>query len=664
MVSLRHSPQLDIQLDSPYKDLVLIRGSSYESPSLELKGSVQIKVPDAFNAKRLTLKLIGTHKLDFHHMHSTQDGPVMHAVREETKVLECVWDNLLVTPEGCITKQYHGQDAPFDFEDHPHSGSNSPSVNPSPSASYTNLFHLGSSSSSQSSTSGSGTPHSNTHHIPAGTHHQLFQIVLPGDIPETIDGLGSGSVVYRLQATLEKASSSFKSCITKHKYIKIIRTMSHDALSMSETMFIGSTWPGKVQYEFSIPSKALAIGSTTPVHILLVPLMKGITLGPIKAQLIQSYLLTSPKDKTQTFQESHVVVESRMDQHQGTELMDTTRIDSELKIPDYLKLCLPNCDLPGEIVKVRHKIKLSIALKNPDGHTSELRSNLPVNMFISPHHPVKARKTELDKNGKVYFLRDSDLLFAETGSGNVSGSSSAPTNSNASPYGEQDEPLPSYEHHFYDQRFTPIGTPMASSPMASNPGSGLATPIPRPQLLTQADDYFSISESHSPTRVASPMHIPHDHTLHLREQLQKLSVERMSQVPTYDEAIHSDTPNSPDLEFAPDYNTVDNYYLGEPQGLSISPARRRYTDSNSSPTQPPAAHPHDTLQHHDYTHYPLQSSPLRSASTTNLVHAHNQAMGNQVHAHSPLAGSKNGSMSMSNLSKMVGIKLLSKDRGG
>lgn len=205
--------------------------------------------------------------------------------------------------------------------------------------------------------------------------------------------------------------------------------------------------------------------------------------------------------------------------------------------------------------------------------------------------------------------------------------------------------------------------------MGSVPTSGITTPMPNPQLAN-LDDYFSLPVSQSPSGTASPMLIPQEHTLHLREQLQKLSFERMSQVPSYEEAIHSDTPNSPDLEFAPEYEPEDHCSLGDfAQGITITPSRRRHTDNHGiRPAPLNEAHVHHPVHdhHHDmhsYHHHVSRPSPLRSvASTTNLLNSHKQQLQHahhhqyEPHSHSPLGGKPTTSASTSNLSKLMGMK--------
>jgi len=67
-----------------------------------------------------------------------------------------------------------------------------------------------------------------THRIGPGAHQWRFSINLPGDLPESIEGLDHSYIVYNLTAVLQKGYMT-KDTATK-KHIRIIRAMGRDAL--------------------------------------------------------------------------------------------------------------------------------------------------------------------------------------------------------------------------------------------------------------------------------------------------------------------------------------------------------------------------------------------------------------------------------------------------
>ena len=69
-------------------------------------------------------------------------------------------------------------------------------------------------------------------------------------------------------------------------------------------------------------------------------------------------------------------------------MFDQWQIDTIINIPSSLSKCTQDVDLSTN-VRVRHKLKFNIGLINPDGHTSELRATLPIQLFISPFVTVR-----------------------------------------------------------------------------------------------------------------------------------------------------------------------------------------------------------------------------------------------------------------------------------
>jgi arrestin-related trafficking adapter 4/5/7 len=57
-------------------------------------------------------------------------------------------------------------------------------------------------------------------------------------------------------------------------------------------------------------------------------------------------------------------------------------VNRELPLPKKLVRCLQDCSVHG--IKIRHKIKLTVALKNPDGHVSEVSVSHHQNEAFSP----------------------------------------------------------------------------------------------------------------------------------------------------------------------------------------------------------------------------------------------------------------------------------------
>ncbi|CDR41272.1 CYFA0S07e00122g1_1 [Cyberlindnera fabianii] len=399
----------DIRIKSTYKNLVIVRGSHYDSPSVIVNGDIVFSLPSEVTVKRIGLRLTGRYKLDFLEVLSQDNTTVSNPVKEEKIVFDIVWDNLLLSPDGIIVK-----------------GCSSSEESPTPSTQSTGpsiaarrLIRTNSPMQLQLPEKGvSGTPFQNlstpngtSFNLPGGNYELPFRCILPGDVPETVEGLLAGSILYKFEALIDRGS--FKTPWTKYRYFRILRTLSSDNFSLSETISIGKSWPNKVQYEVSIPSRAVPIGGVTPINILLVPLCKGMKLGRIRAQLIQYYAFKGAAGEV--YDDEQIVLDCTMEQMENTLLDDKISIDSYIKVPSNLKKVTQDCDFKDDMIKVRHKLKLQINLMNAGGHISELRANLPITLFISPNVEMTGRTIVMDKHGKIHFRREEEKLFDSNG---------------------------------------------------------------------------------------------------------------------------------------------------------------------------------------------------------------------------------------------------------
>ena len=184
--------------------------------------------------------------------------------------------------------------------------------------------------------------------------------------------------------------------------MRVLRTISPAAVELSETVCVDNSWPNKVDYSISVPNKAIAIGSATPINISIVPLSKGLKLGSIRVVLFEKYQYCDPfppvisedRQVTELTLENPLYRSSEEFNVDGNyvdnpffeadhSFQDKWEIDTILQIPSSLSNCVQDCDIRSNI-KVRHKLKFFIMLINPDGHKSELRASLPIQLFISP----------------------------------------------------------------------------------------------------------------------------------------------------------------------------------------------------------------------------------------------------------------------------------------
>ncbi|CEP61754.1 Rog3p LALA0_S03e10220g [Lachancea lanzarotensis] len=474
----------EIRIKSAEHDVIVVKGAPHDASSVLLAGTVVLSVSEPMQIKKLTLRLYGMLRLNLTATYRGPKGPTERSFKYDKRFFEHVWDNINI--EDYFHNLYDNYGSQRSIA--------------SKSGSFSNLHNLHSKAKSTTSlrslTSGSG---SNSHLLVKGNYEFPFSAVLPGTLTESVEGLPNASVIYKLQATIER--SKFATDLISKKHLRVIRTLTPDAVELSETMSVDNTWPNKVDYSISVPGKAIAIGSATKIHILMVPLLKGLKLGPIKVQLVEYSSFCAPYGAGNNQERvvsklklsdplNHSVTET-----EGSEYQDKWEVEAVFSIPPSLSKCTQDCSILSNI-KVRHKLKFVISLVNPDGHVSELRASLPIQLFISPFVALGVKCTDsLDSSANISANStdaeggddnddDDDMIFSNTVSELNLAGLNASTQDSSSTTNLTSAILapPNYESHIYDRLWSGISvenTPTNSgrqSPVAPSEGSFLNSP--------------------------------------------------------------------------------------------------------------------------------------------------------------------------------------------
>jgi hypothetical protein len=162
-------------------------------------------------------------------------------------------------------------------------------------------------------------------------------------------------------------------------------------------MSVENIWPNKVEYSILIPQKAIVFGSSVPLEMRFTPLLKGLELGDITIRLVEVHDIMVQGSTGHAIREhkkerevTHWTVPMTREEHWCDMIEDTGQegwvMSTTLDLPRKIGKCVQDVNVQG--IKIRHKLKMVVALKNPDGHISELRATLPVTIFISPNMPL------------------------------------------------------------------------------------------------------------------------------------------------------------------------------------------------------------------------------------------------------------------------------------
>ncbi|KAA8644362.1 hypothetical protein EYZ11_001385 [Aspergillus tanneri] len=288
--------------------------------------------------------------------------------------------------------------------------------------------------------------------LPGDNYEYPFDVVLEGSMPESVEGLNDTYITYRFKAEIGR---KYAKDIVVRKPLRIIRTLESSALELSHAMSVENIWPNKIEYSISTPTKAVIFGTTIRVDFKLIPLLKGLRIGQIVSQLIESHDLTlNPEDPDSirnTYKNTRTILtdEHELDAENGLEIIDEAaegyQFSRHLDLPKTLTRCLQDTDTRG--IKVRHKLKFRVQLLNPDGHISELRATLPVSVFISPNLAIDDNNNLVDQTPQSAQRAIDDLA-------------------------QQAPPL--YGEHQFDQLYSELDPAGYSTP---GPGSGPGTPF-------------------------------------------------------------------------------------------------------------------------------------------------------------------------------------------
>ncbi|CCD24739.1 Art5p NDAI_0D04250 [Naumovozyma dairenensis CBS 421] len=540
----------DIKVESPYEDLILIQGSPLESQPISLNGKLIIRLNEDIIVKKIGLKLFGNFKLDFL---QTNNNGLTSIVKEKKKILECQWDNLLLNSKGrmIIGNEYftysHAQDNVNVGMGMNVNVSEDDSTNVKRTISSpvmmsrfmrrkpysSQILEIPYVNTSEDNEGGGerryiGTPFNRTitkednnnvstyFHLRKGYYELPFNIMLPNELPETIEGLQSGSVLYNFEGHIDRrkkssisnlmkdngtsssssnSNSSSNSTSTstsmngttmnrtkqqraydiitanmgnrmfwKYKYLRILRTLSMDNLAMQEEICVGNSWKNKLQYEISIPSRAIPIGSMTPINIKIFPFQKGYILNKISVNLNQYY---SMKDSNNEVYDDEVTIFKQsmtkfgnLVENETNMLVDKFELSSNVKIPNNLKKLTQDCDLNDDLIRVLHKLIIRIHLKrrsdDDDGMNGnngfkslEIKANLPVLLYISPQVYLEGRLVLFDQqNGKIHFRPNEFVpIFSHD---NIVNNANGNTIVNQFSY-EPELPPPNYQDHGQDR---------------------------------------------------------------------------------------------------------------------------------------------------------------------------------------------------------------------
>ncbi|KAM3079576.1 hypothetical protein ACMFMG_005991 [Clarireedia jacksonii] len=564
----------EIRLDS---EVIVLRGGENEASSQILKGSVVLCLPAALKVEDVHLRMTGQLKVGWNDQRVTPNGISNNRVDKSMEIFSHRWPPFI----------------------------------------------------------GGGVPGSSSKGVllPAGNYEWPFELVIPGSMAESVEGLPDSHIIYKLKATVARGKLAYD--LHAWKPVRIVRTLDPSALELAHAMTVENIWPNKIEYQLIIPQKAIVFGTAITIEMRFTSLLKGLKIGKIKCNLIEVQEFMIPGTSTisdRYWKHSRDVdtwnFELNEDEHYQDMLdesgQDGYKMTEIMPLPKRLSRCVQDVDVHG--IKVRHKVKFNIALHNPDGHISELRATLPVTIFISPNMPLNAdgclvdqtpttpqNSAEVSHAPPLYGEHVLDQLYADFDQSGLM--TPAPQSGMNTPFYAQSRAGSSENLASLNNTAHPAGAvpPAALSSRLQNlntnlhsgsrnssflrrfGGSGSGSNTPHPHDDHHGGGYFDTNHSHSAsstTARSNPLSRrnsddgEHHHTdttvssgHHTPEHLDVADLGNLSRVPSYSTAVKTPVRGMSYSEALPNYEAA------------VSAPPSPILTSNSGPNTPHNEHP-------------------------------------------------------------------------
>jgi arrestin-related trafficking adapter 4/5/7 len=117
--------------------------------------------------------------------------------------------------------------------------------------------------------------------LQAGDYEWPFELVIPGSMVESIEGIDDAHVKYKLKATVTRGRLTHD--LHANKSVRIIRALSPSALAYT------NMWPNKVEYSLIVSQQAAVSGTSIQIKMAFTPLLKGLKLKTVNFNLVESH---------------------------------------------------------------------------------------------------------------------------------------------------------------------------------------------------------------------------------------------------------------------------------------------------------------------------------------------------------------------------------------
>ncbi|ORZ18063.1 hypothetical protein BCR42DRAFT_373574 [Absidia repens] len=361
------------------------------------------------------------------------------------------------------------------------------------------------------------------HNIKANTTYRYpFNLGLPGHIAESItcdSSGGMGSLTYQFKATVTRPFATKN--IVVHRSIQVIRKQPSFGYNFyrshnDNSRVINKTFGDKVNYCIKLDTDIYQRGQPIRIHFIFKPLVQSLRIQHISCFLKEYTTLTqfTDNDDNDDARMDQLSVRTPLQQNQQSRIISLARDDrfscdgnvweetETVVVPRSARSVQLDMDHP--LMRIEHKLRLTVCFVQLDGHQSELRVTLPIKILepnsLSSSHSPTSTEPVLYEDTTPHLLLD-DLPRYEEACLTVPydpqhrfwyspSDPASPSPSLPSLISNYDTPSPSYNNHdgenWLQQQFT--------TTLSDHSGPSSASPC----------DYFSYQPSNHPIYLQHP----------------------------------------------------------------------------------------------------------------------------------------------------------------
>ncbi|CCK69314.1 Rog3p KNAG_0C02010 [Huiozyma naganishii CBS 8797] len=398
------SVKFSIQLENALSDdVILLKGEPFDAPSVLLSGKLILELTEPLPVNSMQVRLLGKIRLNV--PFKRENSKDVNFLRYERYFLQKTWNKLKL--ESVLSL----------------GGKSNQNEKKNKLKSILTFWKLSSKKRKP-----------NVHILGKGRHEFHFSRVLPGDFAESLYGHPNVFIAYQLVASISQNKG--KPDIVCRQPVRFIRTLNIQSLDLMRPEVTEEIFFDMVGICASIPTKAVALGTTTQINCNIRPLAEGISLHRVVTTLVETAFY---KHRVDNVQKIRKITKLRIKDPSRNaiktfteEKQEAWKLNFDFEIPKNLTKVTQDCRIL-ETIKVFHHLEIKMLFVKPNGKLKKSTINIPITLYISDcialatqhreyfrEPPLKYRLPPLDKeksdhscdqfifdNGRLWYLLSS-----------------------------------------------------------------------------------------------------------------------------------------------------------------------------------------------------------------------------------------------------------------